>query len=133
MLNRPVPFSAARSRVAAAQPTRSVVCTATVAAPPKKFHPSLLTQAPPSTYAIIEVGGTQLFVEPGKWYNVNRLSADVGSKIKFGRVLALKQGEKLTVGTPYLEHVNVSRASGKISEIVWIGRPGRFWIGSGFS
>ena len=48
-----------------------------------------------------------MFVEPGKWYTVNRLKADVGSKIKFGRVLALKKDEKLTVGTPYLETVNV--------------------------
>jgi len=92
----------------ATQPTRSVVCTATAVAAPKKVNPSPLSQAAPSTYAIIEVGGTQLFVEPGKWYNVNRLSADVGAKIKFGRVLAFKKDEKLHVGTPYLENVNVS-------------------------
>jgi hypothetical protein len=86
-----------------------VVCqAATSEAPTKKYHPSPLSQAPPPTYAIIEVGGKQMFVEPGKWYTVNRLKADVGSKIKFGRVLALKKEEKLTVGAPYLETVNVS-------------------------
>jgi large subunit ribosomal protein L21 len=57
---------------------------------------------------VIEVGGSQLFVEPGKWYTVNRLKADVGSKIKFGRVLLHKNQDKVAVGQPYLEQVNVS-------------------------
>lgn len=55
----------------------------------------------------MEIGGTQMFVEPGKWYTCNRLKADVGSKIKFGRVLALKHDGKLTVGQPYLSNVTV--------------------------
>ena len=103
---RAAPFTSARPAA-----SRSLICTAaaaTEAPAARKVHPSPLSQAAPSTYAIIEVGGTQLFVEPGKWYTVNRLKADVGSKIKFGRVLALKKDEKLTVGTPYLETVNVS-------------------------
>lgn len=48
-----------------------------------------------------------MFVEPNKWYTCNRLKAEVGSRIKFGRVLALKHDGKLTVGQPYLESVNV--------------------------
>ena len=49
-----------------------VVCQAAPAkAPketkPKKYHPSPLSQAPPPLYAVVEVGGTQLFVEPDKW------------------------------------------------------------------
>lgn len=48
-----------------------------------------------------------MFVEQGKWYTCNRLKADVGARIKFGRVLALKNQGKLTVGTPYLENVHV--------------------------
>ncbi len=100
---RVAPFTSTRS------PCR-IVCQAAATEPAraKKVHPSPLSQAAPSTYAIIEVGGTQMFVEAGKWYTVNRLKADVGSKIKFGRVLALKNKEKLTVGTPYLDSVNVS-------------------------
>lgn len=68
-----------------------------------KYHPSPLTQQAPSTYAIIEVGGHQMFVEPGKWYTCNRLKAEVGSKIRFGRVLFMKQDGKVTVGMPYLD------------------------------
>uniref|UniRef100_A0A7S0WM06 Plastid ribosomal protein L21 n=1 Tax=Chlamydomonas leiostraca TaxID=1034604 RepID=A0A7S0WM06_9CHLO len=97
------PFTAVRPVAVARRP---VVCQAQAAAV-KEYHPSPLSQAPPSTYAVVEVGGTQLFVEPGKWYTVNRLKADVGAKIKFGRVLALKHEGKLAVGQPYLEKVNV--------------------------
>ncbi len=105
---RPAPFTSSRSAC-------RVVCQAAAETKSaKKVHPSPLTQAAPALYAIIEVGGTQLFVEPGKWYTVNRLKADVGSKIKFGRVLALKKEDKLTVGMPYLENVNV-RGEGQLS------------------
>ncbi|KAF8065499.1 rplU [Scenedesmus sp. PABB004] len=70
-------------------------------------RPSLHSMAPPETYAIVEVGGKQMFVEPGKWYTCNRLQVAVGDKIRLGRVLALKQGDSFTVGKPYLEGVTV--------------------------
>lgn len=56
---------------------------------------------------VVEIGGNQLFVEEGKWYNVNRLNAEVGSQIKLGRVLALKEQGKFTAGRPYLENATV--------------------------
>lgn len=105
---RAAPVRSARPMAA---PCRTVCLAAAGDAKTKKVHPSPLNVKPPSTYAVIEVGGTQLFVEPGKWYTVNRLKADVGSKVKFGRVLAHKHAEKLTVGTPYLDQVNVSMAT----------------------
>eukprot|EP00798_Chlamydomonas_sp_ICE-L_P018443 gene18443-24918_t len=96
------PFTA--SRVA----LRPVAAARTAEAPkPKAYHPSPLSQPAPSTYAIVEVGGTQLIVEPGKWYTVNRLAADVGSKIKFGRVLAVKKDGKINFGMPYVEDASV--------------------------
>ncbi|GIL50997.1 hypothetical protein Vafri_7067 [Volvox africanus] len=118
--SRPVPFTsrvcvAAKARIAVSSPSISrqnqqIVCQAAaaeVADKPQKVHPSPLSIAPPATYAIVEIGGTQMFVEPGKWYTCNRLKADVGSKIQFGRVLALKHDGKLTVGQPYLSNVKV--------------------------
>jgi large subunit ribosomal protein L21 len=115
------PFASAVARPAAAsvhvsasrpvsRQAQRIVCqaAATAEAPaPAKLHPSPLSQAPPATYAVVEVGGTQMFVEPGKWYTCNRLKVEVGSKIRFGRVLALKHEGKLTVGRPYLENVSV--------------------------
>ena len=118
--SRPVPFTsrvsvAAKSRVAVASPSISrqsqqIVCQAAaveVAEKAQKLHPSPLSIAAPATYAIVEIGGTQMFVEPNKWYTCNRLKADVGSKIQFGRVLALKHDGKLTVGKPYLSNVAI--------------------------
>lgn len=40
--------------------------------------PSLLSAGAPDTYAIVEVGGHQMFVEPGKWYTCNRLQVRMG-------------------------------------------------------
>ncbi|KAG2495178.1 hypothetical protein HYH03_006784 [Edaphochlamys debaryana] len=117
--SRPVPFT---SRPLAAKAVRvapvavtsrvspRIVCQAAATdakAEAKPLKPSPLSIAPPATYAIVEIGGTQMFVEPGKWYNCNRLKAEVGSKIQFGRVLALKHDGKLTVGKPYLSNVAV--------------------------
>ncbi|KAL4427120.1 hypothetical protein ABPG77_001124 [Micractinium sp. CCAP 211/92] len=59
------------------------------------------------TYAVVEIGGHQLIVEEGRWYTVNRLEVEPGSKISLGRVLALKSGGKFSVGQPYLENVAV--------------------------
>ncbi|KAG2429041.1 hypothetical protein HXX76_011283 [Chlamydomonas incerta] len=105
---------AAKARVSSAAPSfsrqqQSIVCqaAATAEVSEKKVHPSPLSIAAPATYAVVEIGGTQMFVEPNKWYTCNRLKVDVGSKIKFGRVLALKHEGKLTVGKPYLENVSV--------------------------
>ncbi|GBF90102.1 50S ribosomal protein L21 [Raphidocelis subcapitata] len=92
------------------QQQRSFVCqAAAVEAPTAKpsGNPSLLSVGAPDTYAIVEVGGHQMFVEPGKWYTCNRLQVEPGSKIKFGRVLALKQGGTFSVGKPYLEGASV--------------------------
>ena len=106
------PFTASRPAC------RPVLCQAAASEGParpttaRKAHPSLLTQAPPEKYAVVELAGTQLFVEEGKWYTVNRLAADVGSKIKLGRVLFMKNGKDYAVGRPYLETANVRRGVG---------------------
>ena len=49
-------------------------------------------------YAVIEIGGTQLIVEEGRYYSVNRLGAEKGSTIQMGRVLAVKKDGDFQVG-----------------------------------
>ena len=62
---RSSPFGSARPPVA----SRSIVCqAAAVETSAKKVHPSPLSQAAPSTYAIIEVGGMRQVVEEGSDY-----------------------------------------------------------------
>merc|ERR1711988_1700651 len=63
---------------------------------------------PADNYAIIEIGGVQKIVEEGRYYSCNRLPAEIGTKIRLGRVLAVKNEGKLHVGTPWLENASIA-------------------------
>merc|ERR1711924_466621 len=63
---------------------------------------------PLDNYAIIEIGGVQKIVEEGRYYSCNRLPAEIGTKIRLGRVLAVKNEGKLHVGTPWLENASIA-------------------------
>lgn len=70
-----------------------------------------------NTYAIVDIGGTQLKVTPGGEFLVQFLSGDPGKKIELGKVLLLSEDNKISVGTPYLtgqklEAVIVSQEKG---------------------
>ena len=54
-------------------------------------------------YAIISTGGKQYKVDPGMLVDVERLTGDVGSKIRIEEVLAVHADEKLQVGRPLLK------------------------------
>jgi large subunit ribosomal protein L21 len=54
-------------------------------------------------YAIIESGGKQHKVKAGDILRVEKIQGDAGSKIKIDKVLAVNDGDSLTVGTPYVE------------------------------
>ncbi|KAL3158327.1 hypothetical protein ABBQ38_010569 [Trebouxia sp. C0009 RCD-2024] len=58
-------------------------------------------------YAIVDAAGTQMLLEEGRWYTCNRLQAEPGSTIKFGRVLAAKENGAFSSGRPYLENATV--------------------------
>ena len=58
-------------------------------------------------YAIIDVGGHQHKAVPGKTIKMQKLDVPVGEQVVFDKVLALHDGEKLTVGTPYVEGAKV--------------------------
>jgi len=59
-------------------------------------------------YAVVEVGGSQVIVEEGRWYTVDRLKADVGDTIRLPRVLLMKMAaDKVQLGLPYLEEAIV--------------------------
>ncbi|KAL6784901.1 PRPL21 [Auxenochlorella protothecoides x Auxenochlorella symbiontica] len=61
----------------------------------------------PASYTVVDIGGHQMIVEKGRWYEVNRLEAAPGSTIRLGRVLAHKANGDIRFGTPYLEDVAV--------------------------
>lgn len=58
-------------------------------------------------FAIIETGGKQYRVAPGDKLKIERISAEVGSKVSFDKVLLKSNGETVEIGTPYLPGAKV--------------------------
>ena len=59
-------------------------------------------------YAVIKSGGKQYKVEAGDTLRVEKLDAEEGKKINISDVLMLVDGDKVTVGTPYIKGTSVS-------------------------
>ena len=59
-------------------------------------------------YAIIETGGKQYTVSPGKTIDVDRLGVAQGEKIEVDKVLLLADGDKVTVGNPIISGARVA-------------------------
>lgn len=54
-------------------------------------------------FAIIETGGKQVKVTEGQEIFVEKINAEVGSKVTFNKVLLASKGDKVLVGAPYAE------------------------------
>lgn len=59
-------------------------------------------------YAVIETGGKQYRVDPGKEVKVEKLQGEVGDDIIFDQVLMTSDGEDVKVGKPFLEEAKVT-------------------------
>ncbi len=59
------------------------------------------------TYAIIETGGKQLRVEPGRFYDIDLLSVDPESNYTIDKVLLVNNNDEITVGQPFIEGATV--------------------------
>ena len=67
-------------------------------------------------YAVIESGGKQHRVEPGEVLRLEKLAAAEGETVDFDKVMMIGEGEKVQIGTPYVE-------GGKVTaEVVSHGR-----------
>ncbi|MFG6104788.1 50S ribosomal protein L21 [Leptothoe sp. EHU-05/26/07-4] len=60
------------------------------------------------TYAIIEASGTQLRVEPGRFYDINRLAVDEDTSITIDKVLLVNDDGETSIGQPLVEGASVS-------------------------
>nr|YP_009399842.1 ribosomal protein L21 [Tolypiocladia glomerulata]ARW69661.1 ribosomal protein L21 [Tolypiocladia glomerulata] len=58
-------------------------------------------------YAIIDAGGKQIFIEPGKFYDLNYINADPGDIIHFQRVLFVGNNNTYHVGQPCVKNITV--------------------------
>ncbi len=59
------------------------------------------------SYAIIETGGKQVRVEPGRFYDIELLSVQPEEKVTIDKVLLLKHEEDVHVGQPWVEGATV--------------------------
>ncbi|MBW4458876.1 MAG: 50S ribosomal protein L21 [Nodosilinea sp. WJT8-NPBG4] len=59
------------------------------------------------TYAIVETSGTQLRVEPGRFYDVDRLALDIDDQVTLERVLFINNDGESVVGQPVVEGATV--------------------------
>ena len=64
-------------------------------------------------YAIVEISGRQFWIETGKYYDFNRIPADLGKQITLNRILLLNNQGDISIGKPYLENIQIK---GKILE-----------------
>lgn len=59
------------------------------------------------TYAIIETGGKQLRVEPGRFYDVELLHTEPDHKITLEAVLLVQHNGDVTIGQPFIDGATV--------------------------
>lgn len=64
-------------------------------------------------YALIDFKGKQYKVEAGTKLAVDKLSEEPGSKIEFDSVLMISDGDKVSVGTPYVSGAKVTATVGE--------------------
>lgn len=58
-------------------------------------------------YALVEIQGKQYKAEQGKTLKVDRLGGDTGEVVTFDSVLMLRDGEKTSVGKPFVKGAQV--------------------------
>jgi len=58
-------------------------------------------------YAIVEAGGQQVWLQPDRYLDLNRLDAEVNSTVTLETVLLVKDSKGTTLGQPYVKGATV--------------------------
>jgi large subunit ribosomal protein L21 len=76
----------------------------------KTAAPAAATQAAEATsqYAIVEASGQQFWLQPNRYYDLDRIAADVDSVITLKEVLLVSGSKGATLGQPYVKDAEVS-------------------------
>ena len=59
------------------------------------------------TYAIVEASGKQYWVQPNRYYDLDRCHAEVDDVLTIDKVLLLNDGKDLKLGKPYVKDAKV--------------------------
>ena len=60
-----------------------------------------------NTYAIVEASGKQFWLQPNRYYDLDRCQADVDEVLTIEKVLLLNDGKDLKIGKPYVKDAKV--------------------------
>ena len=58
-------------------------------------------------YAIAESSGTQVWLQANRYYDLDRLKANVDETVKLDKILLVNDGKKSTLGKPYVTGASV--------------------------
>ena len=72
----------------------------------KKSSPKKET-SPKETYAIVEASGKQFWLQPNRYYDLDRCHAEVNDVLNIEKVLLLNDGKDLKIGKPYVKDAKV--------------------------
>lgn len=61
----------------------------------------------PGPYAIVESSGQQFWLQANRYYDIDRLAADVDSTVNLENVLLVNDGKAATLGQPYVAGATV--------------------------
>ena len=59
------------------------------------------------TYAIVEASGKQFWLQPNRYYDLDRCHAEVDEVLTIDKVLLLNDGQDLKLGKPYVKDAKV--------------------------
>lgn len=59
------------------------------------------------TYAVVEIGGKQIYVQAGRFYDVNKLKVSPGETILLNKILLLRKKDSITFGYPCIESCSI--------------------------
>ncbi len=74
---------------------------------PKNNSQQGSSQKPNGTYAIVEASGKQFWLEPNRYYDLDRIKADINQVISLEKVLLLTNEKETIVGSPYVKGASV--------------------------
>ena len=59
------------------------------------------------TYAIVENSGKQFWLQPNRYYDIDRCHAEVNDVLTIEKVLLVNDGKELEIGKPYVKDAKV--------------------------
>ena len=74
----------------------------------KAAKPSSDAATSSEAYAIVEASGTQMWVQADRYYDVDRIQAEVDDTIKLENVLLVKDSKGTTLGQPFVKDATVT-------------------------